>query len=221
MIGFFGKIPAHGDFVSRDLSNQFVADWDQWLQAVIPESRTILAEDWLDTYLVSPIWRFVVSKGIISDETWCGVLLPSVDSVGRYFPLTIAFPLGISISPCEFLAENDKNFAELESECREALEGSLSADCLSDNLRAISFAQVDPLSSPLPMQSNADESNELFGQGRVSGTGKPFFGLMEKLLRNQYSNYSLWTNANDSRGQMFAATGLPSGIEFVEMLKFR
>ena len=32
--------------------------------------------------------------GTAGEQGWAGVLMPSVDRVGRYFPLTIALPLG-------------------------------------------------------------------------------------------------------------------------------
>ena len=32
-IGFFGKLPSHGDFLSRRLPRSFVDPWDSWLQS--------------------------------------------------------------------------------------------------------------------------------------------------------------------------------------------
>ena len=219
MIGFFGKIPAHGDFVSRGLNSQFVSRWDDWLQKVIPESRAILGGRWLDTYLVSPVWRFVVSKGIISEDCWSGLVVPSVDSVGRYFPLTVAFPITVNVSPCKFLAENDEYFRRLESECRDVLENTLNADCLLDNLAQIDFGQKNIESLKAGMLSDSSESLEHFAQGNTHSISPQFFALMDKLLHDKYSNYSLWANTNGTLNHMFAATGFPSGREFMKMLE--
>lgn len=57
-LGLFGKIPAHGDFVERNLQRSFSLQWDDWLQRGMASSREQLGSHWLDAYLTSPIWRF-------------------------------------------------------------------------------------------------------------------------------------------------------------------
>ena len=90
--GWYGKIPSLGDFISRRLPAGFISSWDSWLQHCMASSRAQLGERWLDLYLTGPIWRFSLMPGVCGKETdiWTGVLMPSVDKVGRYFPLTIA-----------------------------------------------------------------------------------------------------------------------------------
>jgi type VI secretion system protein ImpM len=90
-IGFFGKLPARGDFVRRDLPQDFVDAWDGWLAAGIAESRALLGEDWLPAFLEAPVWHFALAPGV-AGPGMAGVLLPSVDRAGRYFPLTLAAP---------------------------------------------------------------------------------------------------------------------------------
>ncbi len=92
--GFFGKLPSRGDFVSRRLPPEFVTGWDRWLQAALAASEAKLGEQWLDVYLTSPIWCFALSPGICGDVGYAGVMIPSVDKVGRYFPLVAALPCG-------------------------------------------------------------------------------------------------------------------------------
>ena len=88
-VGFFGKVPSHGDFVGRRLPAAFVGPWDGWLQAGLADSRARLGAAWLPMYLSSPIWRFALGAGVCGASAWAGVMMPSVDRVGRYFPLTI------------------------------------------------------------------------------------------------------------------------------------
>lgn len=88
--GFYGKLPSHGDFVTRRLPRPFIEQWDSWLQGSLAASREQLAGDWLDIYLVSPIWQFALAPGLCGTDAWAGVMMPSVDRVGRYFPLTLA-----------------------------------------------------------------------------------------------------------------------------------
>src|SRR5260370_19714540 len=87
--GFFGKLPSHGDFVSRRLPPAIIAVWEAWLDAGLERSRELLGQGWLEGYLSIPIWRFAVSAGCCGDPSVAGVLMPSLDRVGRYYPLPI------------------------------------------------------------------------------------------------------------------------------------
>ena len=79
--------------MQRRAPQGFVDGWDTWLQECLHVSRQQLGERWLDTYLTSPVWRFVLAEGICGEAAYAGVMLPSVDRVGRYFPLTIVSAL--------------------------------------------------------------------------------------------------------------------------------
>ncbi|HTP73023.1 MAG TPA: type VI secretion system-associated protein TagF [Burkholderiaceae bacterium] len=92
--GWFGKMPALGDFASRRLPDEWIAAWDDWLQQQLVRSRATLGDDaWLSLYLVAPVRRFWLAPGLLSRAGWLGVLMPSVDSVGRHFPFTLATAL--------------------------------------------------------------------------------------------------------------------------------
>src|SRR6185295_15807679 len=56
-------------------------------------SRTALGDRWLDVYLTSPVWRFAAEGGACGPAPVLGLIVPSVDRVGRYFPLTIVAEL--------------------------------------------------------------------------------------------------------------------------------
>ena len=96
--GWHGKLPSLGDFASRRLDQDFLGLWDEWLAAGMLALREQLGTVWLDAYLASPSWRFLLMPGALRGATgaqaWAGVLMPSVDRVGRYFPFTIVRPLG-------------------------------------------------------------------------------------------------------------------------------
>jgi type VI secretion system protein ImpM len=89
--GWYGKLPSLGDFAQRRLPTAFVDVWDDWLGAELARVR-MRDDGWLQAYLSSPVWRFVLLPGALSPTStaWSGVLMPSVDKVGRYFPLTLA-----------------------------------------------------------------------------------------------------------------------------------
>lgn len=95
--GWHGKLPSLGDFASRRLEPDFVALWDGWLAAGLASLQQQSPGDWLQHYLACPAWRFVLMPGLLpapfGDRAWAGVLMPSVDRIGRYFPLTLIAPL--------------------------------------------------------------------------------------------------------------------------------
>jgi type VI secretion system protein ImpM len=86
--GWYGKLPGMGDFAHRRLPDEFRQAWDRWLQAGLMQLRS-RHEDWTERYLQAPLWCFVLGDGVIGESSWIGVLMPSVDSVGRYFPFAV------------------------------------------------------------------------------------------------------------------------------------
>ena len=89
-LGWFGKIPALGDFVGRGLPPSLIGPWDAWLSAELSESRRLLAQRWAEAYAQAPALGFLLGATVIDGQGWQGILLPSRDRVGREFPLTIA-----------------------------------------------------------------------------------------------------------------------------------
>jgi type VI secretion system protein ImpM len=90
--GYFGKVSTYGDFVSRRLPPQLIDAWDGWLQQCVQASQDRLGSAWLERYLTSPVWRFAIAPGVLGLTGLGGVMMPSVDRVGRYFPLMIGAP---------------------------------------------------------------------------------------------------------------------------------
>ena len=64
--------------------------WDAFLGELMTGSRAALGPQWQEIYLQAPIWRFTLAAGHAGVLPAAGVLMPSVDRVGRDFPLTIA-----------------------------------------------------------------------------------------------------------------------------------
>src|SRR5437867_1937956 len=140
--GWYGKIPSLGDFASRRLPTNFISTWDAWLQDSITASRRLLADRWLDVYLRAPMWRFALMPGVCGERAWAGVLMPSVDKVGRHFPLTLALPLEAE-SHGELMVtvsmEAQAWYGELEKLAPSALGIDFSADDLERGLAEIPF----------------------------------------------------------------------------------
>lgn len=95
--GWFGKLPGSGDFAQRRLDSTFTEPWDGWLHEGMAQLRERHA-DWLTHYLQAPVWQFMLGQKLIAGRAWLGVLVPSVDAVGRYFPLTVVTPVEVGCS---------------------------------------------------------------------------------------------------------------------------
>ncbi|NOT11216.1 MAG: type VI secretion system-associated protein TagF [Methylococcaceae bacterium] len=143
--GFYGKLPAVGDFVSRRLSRDFIGTWDHWLQCSLTASRETLGQLWLTRYLNGPLWRFALSPGIAGDFGWIGILMPSVDRVGRYFPLTLALAVPDHIHYPTLFASNNAWYESLESVALTALEDNLDPKDLDDLLKQVNSPALPAL----------------------------------------------------------------------------
>ena len=158
--GWFGKLPSLGDFASRRLPDTFISRWDTWLQLGMAESRTMLGERWMDVYLTSPIWRFALMPGVLDEGAWAGVMMPSVDKVGRHFPLTIAVEVTSHAgddAAWRMVGALDW-FAAIEHVALSALDASRSAADFDDLVRANPFPApmaeaTDPLLPPRPLRA--------------------------------------------------------------------
>lgn len=135
--GLYGKIPTLGDFVSRRLTPGFIEAWDKWLQRGLSASKEQLGSQWTGIYLSSPIWHFLLSPGVCGTTPWAGVFMPSVDKVGRYFPLTLAAPIGQDRKLFDLFTGAGDWFKQLETLALSVLEDNVDIDGLDRNLKTL------------------------------------------------------------------------------------
>ncbi|SCX78068.1 type VI secretion system-associated protein TagF [Nitrosospira sp. Nsp13] len=226
--GWYGKIPYLGDFISRRLPTRFIDTWDSWLQHAMAASRAELGEHWLDAYLTGPIWRFTLMPGICGDTTsmWAGVLMPSVDKVGRYFPLTIA--LRIDPRPGSMLTVFSAQawYAALERVALATLNINALPDDLDRNLSENPF----PLLEPGGQRGNAQElavwwTGEHTPKALTLPTENALADLFdttaEDLLTSTSAGKSFWWAVSTEVGttQLHCFSGLPPEDYFATMLE--
>jgi type VI secretion system protein ImpM len=90
--GFFGKIPARGDFVSRRPIVAFQPVWETWLATLVTVAREALGEAWPMGWLTAPLWHFLLGAALMPPAGAAGALVASADKIGRMFPFTIIGP---------------------------------------------------------------------------------------------------------------------------------
>ncbi len=145
--GIFGKLPAKRDFVAVNAERRFLEVWEAWLQASVATSKQLLGPEWSEVYNRAPIWRFWLGADFCG-EAMIGAVAPSVDGVGRYFPLAVFVGEGQeSLAPPE-LDANDQWCEAAEAILLDALEPGASLETISRKVAAM----------PAPsLQSRSDE----------------------------------------------------------------
>jgi len=217
-VGFHGKLPVRGDFLTANLPRSFVDPWDAWLQAGIAASQAQLGERWLSIYLESPIWRFVLSPGACGPQAWAGVLMPSVDKVGRYFPLTIATELPDGPSVLETVTTATTWFERAEAIAMQALDDDgLDLDAFGRDVAAL--AEIVP-SGPRPSDGDAAPGVWSVPLDADASTGVALSTALDRFVVGSLEAYSVWWSAGGGsvRGQLWLAGRLPAADRFARFL---
>ena len=220
--GFYGKLPIVGDFISRRLPASFVRPWDAWLQHALASSKDELGPEWLDVYLTSPVWRFALSGGVCGDHACAGILMPSVDNVGRYFPLTLAALLEEQAVLPRLFVTGDRWFTELEALALSALEDDFDLQDFDLRLRN---QVLKPTVTHERLQTEARDSEncdavfrmEAFETERIRDA---FIDLSGYLLDRFSPAFSLWCTSGSERVKpsLSVYSGLPPASAFVEFI---
>ncbi len=192
--GVYGKISGLGDFLRLDLPAEFVRAWDDWLQAGLLSAREALGEAWDERYLSAPIWRFSVPGGVFGTHGISGVLMASVDRVGRQFPLTIAARCPAGNTALRHFASGDV-FGQIEDIALATLEDGFGRE----ELRA-ALEQVELVTPP-----DAGEPGETY-----TGPLPPEQVIAARALTESRGEVGIWTTQVDGDHRMMLTGGLPS-----------
>lgn len=221
-VGFFGKLPTLGDFVTRRLPRDFIDPWDQWLQTSIRGSQEKLGNEWLSLFLVSPFWRFALSPGLCGNQAWAGVMMPSVDRVGRYYPLTLAQAVDAGQMAQIFLPESPW-FARLENAALTVLDEPFELENFEQSLMNIHLPARSPLRRIEDVAGDPLASRKLLhGQlDSLRQSGSFFACLSQTLLNGAVNGYSFWATEGGQQGeaQLLCYQGMPSVDAYVGFLR--
>jgi type VI secretion system ImpM family protein len=196
--GWFGKLPALGDFASRRLPEDWIAAWDAWLGVELAAAREAVGDDaWLALYMVAPISRFWIAPGLLTRDAWLGVLMPSVDSVGRHFPFTLAAPLRAGHADLLDALANDDWLAAADSLARQVLDPAFDVAALEQAIAGL----------PALHGERRDEEH--------SGT------LLARELHARHPRLRClwWCEGASMPDDYFGADGLPRGAAFMALLR--
>ena len=219
--GLFGKVPQQAEFVSHFLPDEFTEYWHSWLQASLSVSREQLGDQWLDYYLTSPIWCFAIMPGIMGPHGAAGIMLPSVDEVGRYFPLTLMH-LGDHHVWSAYLHGTDW-YQSLEQVGLNALSETVSYMQLIGQFESLSIPEFPEIMG-YNLQSALHSTNTCYKVAQGEHTTQSLvFSLLNDIYQRSFNRYSLWWTKGSEYIDpcLLVSSDLPDAGQFAAMLDGR
>lgn len=216
--GLFGKLPQKRDFISTGIPSDIVMPLETWLQSAVAASRSELGRAWEEIYLVAPVWRFWIGPGVLGAPC-AGALMPSVDGVGRFFPLMAIWcgEAADSLPPPSY-APQERWFVSIEERLLALLE-----DGAAPAVEGILAGLAPPA---LDLRASAMQRGEFKGGPVWAGDGEtdtPSFlaATFEDDYRRVARDRSYWWVAgNGVRGPILhARNGLPDPYFHSRMLR--
>lgn len=215
---WYGKMSSLGDFASRRLDPSWQQRFDHWLAHSMSASVDQLGARWLEVYLTAPVWRFALAPGVLDPRWWFGVLMPSCDNVGRYFPLLLV--QARDRAPADRIALD-----HLELWWRHlaaAALQTLSEDASLDGFEA-ALQQTPPwpgagLLAAAPGRQDGPRERLMVPAGWTMA--QALHGLAARDLQTRLAGCSLWSRAVEAGQEAsFSVTrGLPDASSFAELL---
>jgi len=221
-VGWYGKIPGTGDFIARRVPASFSEPWDRWLQQAIKGSKQRLGARWRDAFLSMPAWRFALGPGVVGANAWAGLMVPSVDAVGRYFPLTVACALpSASLDVVATLLGASRWFEDVEAIALEAIApgadtAAIDAALAKRRFEARWLAVPEANDATMPMRS---AKPQMLCVDLPASEGVALVKLRE-LADRLCEPYSAWlAEPSDLFGRsLLLCESLPPGEQFCAMM---
>ena len=200
--GAFGKMPALGDFFRLGAAQEVVTPWDAWLQQMLTAARGTLGPRFEGCYMSAPIWRFALAPAVAGAQGVIGVLMPSVDRVGRQFPLTLfAQTGGQEQAPLRNLIWQAEVLTALEALALDCLDDAMTREDLQARLAGLSLR---PMGGPSLIGT--------FGSALVLSNAIPdafCADLALDLAGGEMHRSCAWIASVDGAARMILTAGLP------------
>lgn len=215
--GWHGKLPSLGDFASRRLPHEFIEVWDGWLAAGIAALKQAEPDGWLEGYLASPIWRFLTFAGALpgpcGNHCWAGVLMPSVDRAGRYFPFTVASALPQLPRTVEGFAALHRWLHQIDDIAADALQDDWTVAQLEAELaRVRPLPPATAVTSRLSTVLTAQTPSATFAIDSAAGVTalatEDALGIWQTAASGQAF---WWCEPSADPGRLVVTRGLPTG----------
>lgn len=217
-IGYYGKLPAYGDFIQKRLPQDFINVWHEWLQTGMLAARELEPDNWLSYYLNCPAWCFVLSASVCGEQAVAGVTIPSVDKVGRYFNFTLACMLPHDAEPSSFAAQNPPWFTALRDLALAALDEEMEQPAIEAAISARGLELEFQSPSSLRFENLAGQLRVVYPEATSIAVQLP--RLLHNMISNDRNQYGLWWHNGSSQvsSQSLICTGMPSPTAYLGLL---
>jgi len=217
--GWYGKLATLGDFAQRRLPAEWVRACDTWLSTALDGARELLGTRWLEVYLTAPVLRFGWAPGVVDARWWFGLLMPSCDSVGRYFPLLIAQPRAQAPQDRIALDHLERWFEHLAGAAMHTLSDQ------QGSVEALEAALRDAPPWPTPgrgtgLATQARGASEQYRLGRAAPLAHWVQALAQRELATHVAGCTVWWRVTASGGDdtIDIVQGLPDGSTLAALL---
>ena len=155
--------------------------------------------------------------GICGEAMWAGTLMPSVDKVGRYFPLTIALQTSASAHPLAMVTPGLEWYARLEHISLAMLDVGATVDDLDQGLAAVPFPVLDANAQELALWwKNSGAGAKLIDLGLPPALSELMQHAALDVFMTLAANKSLWWTADQPKLHCF--NGMPPSSFFSILL---
>lgn len=215
--GLFGKLGAKRDFIALATPRSFLEAWEPWMQSSLSASRNQLGDGWQQAFLTAPVWRFWLGASICGTPV-TGAIMPSLDGLGRYYPLTlhVVSDVGAPIFPPE-LDAHEEWFGVVEDFLLSTLDRNAGFDDIT--------AALDRLAVPRTGAHDAGDTrvvplgDDMMGTLPLEGFAASFAAL-RTAGPDVYAAASFWWTAGGGGFPPLALScrGLPDPYRYVNFL---
>jgi type VI secretion system protein ImpM len=214
----YGKLPTKRDFIAMGATRDFLDQWEPWLQSGVSASQAMLKDQWQRAFLRAPIWRFWLGADLCGAVT-IGAFMPSLDKVGRYFPLTLSAcaDRGATIPPPEINSQDDW-FKAAEDFLISTLDHEKTFEAAVEELNELAMPlQTEPApAADIFTERNATVSAEI-AERRFT---EVFASLRQADCDNIYAGNTFWwtVGGEDFAPMAFSVRRMPDPFLFAGML---
>ncbi|WFU44340.1 type VI secretion system-associated protein TagF [Bradyrhizobium sp. CB82] len=216
--GLFGKIGAKRDFIAIATPRSFLEIWEPWVQAALSASRHQLGSNWQRAFLTAPVWRFWLGDAICG-STVMGAMMPSLDGVGRYYPLTLHAVMDAgALLPPPSIDPQDAWFGQAETFLLSTLDRAATYEQISDALDRLAVPQLQaPGAEGPPIVSSGTAT---LGMVSAADTFAESFGALCTANPQVYAAASFWWTAGGEGFPSIAlcCRGLPDPFHYSTLL---
>jgi len=193
-----------GDFFRVGAEREFVTPWDIWMQNTLLGARAALGARFEGCYMTAPIWRFSLPPGVAGTQGAVGVLMPSVDRVGRQFPLTLLAQTGHDEqAPLRNLIWQGQILERVEALALDALDDGMTREILTERLAALA-----PRAMGIPSRIRTAGSSLVL----VNETPDLFCAdLALDLAGGELHRACAWSATIEGTARLIFTAGLPQG----------